>query len=438
MNAPKNPFSLENLNSIFKVSVGSPELLNSRESGGLEFKEKFSFGSMPKYAKTMAAFANSQGGYIVFGIKNQPHKMVGIKESEFNSIDPEKLTRELNEIFSPEIKWDSNVHNFNDKSFGIIYTYESENKPVVAKKNSDEIKEAEVYYRYRGRSDKIKYPELILILDERRRQEQQKWMQHLEKISRVGIDNSAILDVATGEISGIKGQFLIDESLLPKIEFIKTGQFEEKEGYPTLKLIGDVRPIDGKTITPVRKIYTSRTRGIRAEDIITDFLDQNVVDNPLEYIKQICWESSANLPVYYYIKQSQMRLDEVIRELENISTRSTTHSKLIERLSQDKNYQITIQDTHSKAAIKKQDFKDILLKKKVDLNAIDVKSRDIIYFLQSIASLGHDEISAKYILPLLRNIFDLYYTKKNPDVSYDIRTAICHIDIQMNREHVKR
>ena len=84
-----NPFSQENLNNIFKVSAKYPDRLNSRESSWLEFKEKFSFGSLSKYAKTMAAFANTQGGYIVFGVKNQPHRMVGI-EGEPKVIYPRK------------------------------------------------------------------------------------------------------------------------------------------------------------------------------------------------------------------------------------------------------------------------------------------------------------------------------------------------------------
>ena len=73
-------------------------------------------------------------------------------EEDFNNIDPEKITRGLNENFSPEIAWDVNLHEFQNKTFGLLYTYESENKPIVAKRNSGEVKEAEVYYRYRGRT----------------------------------------------------------------------------------------------------------------------------------------------------------------------------------------------------------------------------------------------------------------------------------------------
>ena len=42
--------------------------VKSRERNNLEYKESFGLSSWAKYAKTMAAFANNQGGYILFGI----------------------------------------------------------------------------------------------------------------------------------------------------------------------------------------------------------------------------------------------------------------------------------------------------------------------------------------------------------------------------------
>lgn len=54
--------------------------------------------------------------------------------------------------------------------------------------------------------------------------------------------NMAILNFLEGEIEGNAGILVIDEKLLPKIKFIKEGNFQQK-GHPTLKLIGDVKPI---------------------------------------------------------------------------------------------------------------------------------------------------------------------------------------------------
>ena len=65
---------------------------------------------------------------------------------------------------------------------------------------------------------------------------------HLANIMRFGIENAAVMDLATGEIDGKAGSFLIDEALLPQISFVKDGDFVERSGAPTLKLIGEVAP----------------------------------------------------------------------------------------------------------------------------------------------------------------------------------------------------
>ena len=52
-----------------------------------------------------------------------------------------------------------------------------------------------------------------------------------------------------------------------------------------------------------------KTKGIRTTNIILSTLNQVNVPEPDEYIKQICFESAAFLPVYYFIKKAGMTLD---------------------------------------------------------------------------------------------------------------------------------
>lgn len=57
-------FSDTKINKIFKCyNEQDPYKIISRESCTLEFKENFNKSSLAKYAKTMAAFANRDGGY---------------------------------------------------------------------------------------------------------------------------------------------------------------------------------------------------------------------------------------------------------------------------------------------------------------------------------------------------------------------------------------
>ena len=52
----------------FLSEVDERGYLKHRESKKIEFKKRFSFGSLGRYARSMAAFANAEGGYIIFGI----------------------------------------------------------------------------------------------------------------------------------------------------------------------------------------------------------------------------------------------------------------------------------------------------------------------------------------------------------------------------------
>jgi predicted HTH transcriptional regulator len=185
MNA--SPFSQEVLNRIFTISHKHLDCLISRESSGLEFKEAFGFQNLGKYIRSAGAFANAKGGYIVYGVANSPHKLIGLKDDRFDQLDPEKLTAYLSEHFDPELEWDRHLHELDGKVYGILYFHESRNKPVICRKGSDDgksLKEGEIYYRCKGRTQTIRYAELKELIEERRRHEQLLWFKHLKEIAR--------------------------------------------------------------------------------------------------------------------------------------------------------------------------------------------------------------------------------------------------------------
>jgi hypothetical protein len=239
----------EELKHIFKFHDTIPDRIISRESNTLEFKESFNWNSKDKYGCTVAAFSNNRGGYIVFGVKNQPRDLVGLLNDNFDNLDESKIAEFLNSIFSPEILFEKYLVNVNTKKVGIFHIIQNPQKPVVCIKNSGDLQEAVIYYRYNARSEKIKYPELKALLEKIQSREKESWMEHFERISKIGAENALILDTIEGKIEGHGGTLVIDEKLLPKLNFIKEGHFAEKD-FPTLKLIGDVKPI---TVIPLDK-----------------------------------------------------------------------------------------------------------------------------------------------------------------------------------------
>jgi len=233
--------------------------LYHRESQELEFKEQFNFGGLADYLRDFAAFANNRGGYLIFGVKDSPRIPRGLNKSsldQFSKIDPEQITGYLLNIFSPNINWELGVVELEGKYFGVFLIYESDCKPIIAKKDegrNQTIRNGDIYYRYGGRTQKIQFPELESIINKRIEQNNNHWLDLMSKIGQAGPQNAAILDTEKSLIEKGDSRILVmDEALTTKLKFIKEGHFEEKIGAPTLKLVGDVVPID--KVEVVKKI----------------------------------------------------------------------------------------------------------------------------------------------------------------------------------------
>ncbi len=163
----------------------------------------------------------------------------------------------LNEWLSPEIAWESHVWEIRGYRVGLLYFAEAVHKPVVCMKNGKNMQEGAIYYRYRGRSETIKYPELRRILEEQKERERNLWFKQLKKIADVGVDQVAVLDLQSGEVSGSTGNFYISEELLPKLQFLREGHFVESGGAPALKLIGELQAAEGPLLHSTVKVPTT-------------------------------------------------------------------------------------------------------------------------------------------------------------------------------------
>lgn len=236
--------------------------LYHRESQNLEFKESFNLAGLADYYRDFSAFANNKGGYLIFGVKDRPRReLIGLIPKaieQFDKLDPEIISGHLLEIYTCNITWEHEIFEIDTKNYGVFYIYEANIKPIICKKdeskgNEQILKNGEIYYRYGGRTQKIQYAELEFIINSRIEQNNNQWMSLVQKIGKSGPQNAAILDTEKGIIEKTDSQILvIDEELTKNIKWIREGEFSEKKGEKTLKLIGSVHPVD--QVEVIRKV----------------------------------------------------------------------------------------------------------------------------------------------------------------------------------------
>lgn len=425
-------FSATIINAIFKKSPQHADRLISRESRWLEFKKSFNWNSRADYTRTCAAFANTKGGYLVFGVDRMPHRLIGLQTRNFEETDPSTISTFFNEYLAPELHWEATVQVFDIQRYGIIYISQAVEKPVVCTKTigeAKELKEGEIYYRYGGRTSVIRYPELRAILEERNQKEKELWLEYLSRIARIGINEAGIVNLSSGEITNARGTYIVDKKIFSTLNVIKEGEFNEKQGKPAIKIIGEVKALEEGTESQTRTIYTERPVHItiHTPDLIKSFLNEEKVAEPKEYLKAICFESSAFLPMYYFMFLFDSTRNDIKNLIKEVKSTSQSKDKFIQRLDLDKDFTLPAPKSNTETGKKKLVCLDLLLKQNITLNA-KMSGKDLRQLLQAIRTLSQYQINAKYVRSILLQIFDEYYGDKSLNVSADIRLAICFLD----------
>lgn len=258
------------------------DILAHRESATLEFKENFNFSGVAEYYRDFAGFANNKGGYLIFGVKDKPRKRIGLSEKgkdHFDRLDPQAVTGHLLEDFSGQIDWLHDVIELGGMTFGFFYVAPAKDKPIICKKTEGKtLIEAEIYYRYNGRTQRIRYSELEAIINDRIGSQNKQMMEMMVKIFKSGPQNAAILDLEKRTLETNEAQVLVvDEKLVEKIKFIKEGQFDEKEGAPALKLIGDVASVNKVEVVKHEEVDPLREYPLSAKELAAKVKEQGGV-----------------------------------------------------------------------------------------------------------------------------------------------------------------
>ena len=246
-------------------------LVTKRESTKLEFKTSFT-KHVKSYIKSVCAFANNSGGYIIFGVEDKPRKPVGLqnKLKDFQDYDGKDFETILQNFLSAKVEFEftnfSQEINGQELEFGILKIKESKIKPVICKipDNVEKLREGAIYFRYHAKTEEIKAQDLINLIQGEKDKEKELWIKYITKISQVGVSNIGLFNY-DGEMYAGDKKIIIDRETLNNIKFIKEGQFVEKEGAPALILKGKINNLNTLEVLEKRVVYNKLTQ----KDVVT-------------------------------------------------------------------------------------------------------------------------------------------------------------------------
>ena len=203
----------------------------SGETDEAECKAGFALKPQERFAdalRSIAGLANNKGGYLLFGVKDKAYELIGLRDDTFKNTDSAEFSRIITTSLDPVPDYAITSLEIDGKTLGVIYVCPHDNRPVVAIKGMNkDLAEGAIYYRYVGESKPIKPGELRQIIAHR---EQRAVSEFARSMARVALGSAATLDLNTGEVKGRAGGFIIDKDLLPKIQFIREGDFSETRG----------------------------------------------------------------------------------------------------------------------------------------------------------------------------------------------------------------
>jgi len=288
------------LHKLLELSVEkATKKVSNRESEHREFKLKFENNNLPKFAKTMAAFANRDGGVLFFGVKDKPRELVGIIEAE--APDDVVVTNFLKEYFQPEVLFESRMIEIHGLKVHALLVKPALRKPVICKKSKSirtepgkPEKEA-IYYRYSASTDEIKYADLILMLDSEREAYFKSMIDNITLLNKVGIDKAAVVDAHELAGNDQAASVYLTNDTAQNLNWIDRGKFveDENEGGKAYYVVRKVeikhgveiqKPVDFAKTHPLTKTELSKRVKINNLNFDAVIWKLGIKDNPTFHI----------------------------------------------------------------------------------------------------------------------------------------------------------
>jgi hypothetical protein len=314
------------LAALFSNKKGNGWRLTSGETDEVECKREVDVKKLAPIVRAIAGMANNKGGVVLLGVEDKSGKVVGLQDDDFDKLDLVKLTLAVKAHLQPTPSFRKGVFEVGGFQVGYVCVEPCVDKPVIVHRPGDRLDDGAILFRYPAESAPIRFGDLRTLLDARDAMRLSALVDVTRKIADIGVENSAILNVADGALELAGHPMQIDQALVDQIKFIKEGQFDEVTGAPTLKLVGEITASGGEKLPGGRRLITD-------EDVLRNFLDQEPVLEPFEYIRfAVAGTNRDWVPIFYFGNQAKLSRAEMAGLLEGVATTKTKAKlKVIDR-----------------------------------------------------------------------------------------------------------
>lgn len=296
------------------------------ETDEVECKREVEVKKLAPVVRAIAGMANNKGGLILLGVENLSGKVVGLRDDQFAKLDLVKLTLAVKAHLQPTPSFRKGTIEIGGVQVGYVCVEPCIDKPVIVYRPGDRLDDGAILFRYPAETAPAKFGDLRTLLEERDARRLRALVDVTSKIAEIGLENSAVLNMADGALKIGEHPMQLDQALLDQIKFIKEGRFDEVAGAPTLRLMGEISVVGGAKLPSGRRLITD-------EDVLRNFLDQEPVLEPLEYIRfAVAGSRRGWAPIFFFGKLAGLSRQELLLLIGQVETaRVNAREKVVRR-----------------------------------------------------------------------------------------------------------
>lgn len=259
--------------------VGDEFRVTARESSDLEFKRDFTLQVVRKSLKTVAAFSNCRGGWIVFGVSDRPRNLVGVRKQD---IDDGEISEQIVQAISPVPDWSICRFEIMGRKVVALEVQPLERPPVVALRDLSSrdggeplLRQGVIYTRRRGQTSPITGAEFTHLLRSRDEQIQSQIFQFLSRGRSIGFDRAIVAGQPEGEkLNDQKMSFYVPAAAARDLQIIDRARLVDEAGAPAYELAGQVQLFSPGDVDPRAPLRAGESVKIMCEKIREIFGEQ--------------------------------------------------------------------------------------------------------------------------------------------------------------------